>query len=268
MVEIHPSAVVDSRAQLGEDVKIGPNCVVDGGVTIGAGTCLEANVVMRGNVKIGLDNHFWPQCVIGAPPQVLGLGPDEPLGGIVVGDRNHFREQVTIHPSRCADHYTTVGNDNLLMVGSHIGHDCVVEDKAVLSNYDQIAGHCKIESGAWLSAMVGLHQFVTIGKWCYTAGLSGISHDVPPFVIVSGHYPPRIRGINKRGLRRAGFSEEQQERISEAYKSLYRRGGTLLENAKALAQQDGLDENVKAMIDAITKSSQHRFGRYLETFRC
>jgi len=115
--------------------------------------------------------------------------------------------------------------------------------------------------------MVVLHQFVTIGKWCYAAGLAGINHDIAPFLIVSGHYPPRIRGVNKRGIERAGLSEQQQEKIFEAYTKLYRQGGTLLENAKALAQEDGLDENVLAMIDMITKSSEHRFGRYLETFR-
>jgi UDP-N-acetylglucosamine acyltransferase len=131
----------------------------------------------------------------------------------------------------------------------------------------QISGHCKIETGVWLSGLVALHQFVTIGKWSYAAGLTGINRDVPPFLIVSGHYPPRIRGVNKRGLQRAGLSEQQQERIFEAYSKLYRQGGALLENATALAQEDGLDENVRAIIDAIAKSSEQQFGRYLEKFR-
>jgi len=142
-----------------------------------------------------------------------------------------------------------------------------LEDKIVMSNYTQVSGHCKIETGVWLSGMVLLHQFVTVCKWCYAAGLAGINRDIPPFLIVSGHYPPRIRGVNKRGLIRAGFSEQQQQKIQEAYEKLYRGQGTLLQNAKALAQEDGLDENVRAIIDTITKSSKHRFGRYLETFR-
>jgi len=136
-----------------------------------------------------------------------------------------------------------------------------------MSNYSQLSGHCKIETGVWLSGMVLLHQFVTVGKWCFAAGLAGINHDVPPFLVVSGHYPPRVRGVNKRGLIRAGLNEQQQERIFEAYRRLYREGGTLLENAKALAQEDGLDENVRAMIDVISKSSEHQFGRYREKFR-
>ena len=267
MTQVHRSAVIDKDVRLDEGVIIGPNCVIDGGVSIGAGTVVEANVVIGGNVKIGRDNHFFPNCAIGGRPQILALSPDAQFGGLVIGDRNIIREQVTIHPSMNPDKVTKVGNDNLLMIGVHVGHDCVLGDKIVMSNYVQISGHCRIETGVWLSGMVLLHQFVTVGKWCYASGLAGINHDVPPFLIVSGHYPPKVRGVNRRGLARAGFSQTQQRNIIEAYEKLYRRGGALLENAKALAQEDGLDENVLAMIDMITKSSEHRFGRYLEKFR-
>lgn len=267
MIRVHPSAVVHKDAQLGEDVTIGPNCVIDSGVSIGAGTVLDANVVIGKNVNIGRNNHLYANCVIGGRPQILTLGPDAEVGGLVIGDGNSFREQVTIHPSIYKGKFTKIGSDNLLMIGVHIGHDCTLEDKIVMSNYTQISGHCKIETGVWFSGMVLLHQFVTIGKWSYAAGLAGINRDVPPFVIVSGHYPPRVRGVNKRGLVRAGLSEQQQQKIFEAYRKLYRQEGTLLENAKALAQEDGLDENVRAMVDVITKSSQQQFGRYLEKFR-
>ena len=267
MAHVHPSAVVHKDARLADGVTIGPNCVIESEVSIGADTILDANVVISKKVKIGKGNHFFANCVIGGRPQVLGLCSDDSIGGLVIGDGNTFREQVTIHQSVYEGKLTKVGNDNLLMIGVHIGHDCVLEDKIVMSNYVQIGGHCKIETGVWFSAMVLLHQFVSIGKWCYAAGLAGINRDIPPFLMVSGHYPPRVRGVNKRGLRRAGLSQQQQHQIIEAYKKLYRQGGTLLENAKALAQQDRLDENVRAMIDVIIKSSQHRFGRYLERFR-
>ena len=264
MIQVHPSAVVHQDTQLADGVVVGPNCVIGRGVSIGAGTVLDANVVICKDVKIGRNNHFFANSAIGGRPQMLDLGPDAAIGGLLIGDNNVFREQVTIHPSVYPEEFTKIGNDNLLMIGVHIGHDCVLEDKIIMSNYNQISGHCKIETGVWLSGMVLLHQFVTIGKWCYGAGLAGINHDVPPFLIVSGHYPPTIRGVNKRGLVRAGLSKEEQQKICEAYDKLYRKGGALLENAKALAQEDGLDENVRAMIDAITKSSEHRFGRYLE----
>ena len=115
--------------------------------------------------------------------------------------------------------------------------------------------------------MAASHQFVTIGQWCFVAGLAGLNRDVPPFMTISGHYPPTVRGVNKRGLQRAGFTEEQQERIYDAYKQLYRDDGALLTNANALAAEEGLDENVQAILDAILKSSRHRFGRYRESLR-
>lgn len=267
MSQVHPSAVVDKDARLVQGVTVGPNCVIGSGVEIGAGTILDTNVVIYNDVKIGENNHIFPNCVIGSLPQTLGIDSDSQYGKVVIGDRNMIREQVTIHPSIYPDQNTQIGNDNLFMIGMHIGHDCILEDKIVMSNYTQLSGHCKIETGAWFSGLAATHQFVTIGKWSYAAGLAGINRDIPPFLTVSGHYPPMVRGVNKRGLSRAGFSEQQQKPIIEAYKKLYRGKGTLLENAKALAQEDGLDENVQAMIDAILKSSEHQYGRYLETFR-
>jgi UDP-N-acetylglucosamine acyltransferase len=248
-------------------VVVGPHCVVGSGVSIGAGTVLDARVVVTGNTTIGRENHFYPNSLIGCDPQILGIGRDDETGGLVIGDRNAIRENVTIHVSKHADTATRIGSDNLLMVGCHIGHDVILEDKIVLSNLVQIGGHVKIEMGAWFSGLAASHQFVTIGRWSYIAGLAGLSHDVPPFLIVSGHYPPCVRGVNKRGMNRAGLDEERQERIFDAYKQLYRQGGTLLNNARQLAAQDGLDENVRDMIDAILKSSEHRFGRYRETLR-
>ena len=268
MIQVHPSAVVHKDTQLVEDVTIGPNCVIDSGVVIGAGTVLDANVVIGKNVKIGQNNHFFTNCSIGGQPQMLGLSSEAQIGGLAIGDGNTIREQVTIHPSIHPGEFTKIGNDNLLMIGVHIGHDCLLEDKIVMSNYAQISGHCKIGTGVWLSGMVLLHQFVTLGKWCYAAGMAGINHDIPPFLIVSGHYPPKVRGVNKRGMERAGLSEQSQDQITDAYKKLYRQGGnSLLENARALASEDGLDENVREMVDMIIKSSEQRFGRYLEKFR-
>lgn len=267
MTQIHPSAVIHEKAQLADDVVVGPNCVIHSGASIGSGTILEANVVIYHNVSIGRNNHLFPNCVIGTQPQVLRLKPDSEIGGLAIGDGNIIRENATIHPGIHPGGTTTIGNDNFLMVGTHIGHDCTVEDNIVMSNMVQIGGHCKIETGAWFSGLAASHQFVTIGKWCYVAGLAGLNRDVPPFLTVSGHYPPAIRGVNKRGLNRAGLNEEQQQQIFDAYRKLYRQDGALLENAKSLAKEDQIDDNVRAIIDSIIKSSEHRYGRYLEKFR-
>lgn len=268
MKQVHSTAVIEDGAIIQDGVVIGPHCFVGSGTSIGEGTVLEANVVIDKNVRIGKRNHLFPNCVIGGQPQILNLGPDAKIGGLVIGDDNTIREQVTIHPSMHHDAFTKIGNSNLIMVGSHIGHDCILEDKIVLSNFTQISGHCKIETGVWLSGVVLLHQFVTVGRWCYAAGLTGINKDVPPFLIVSGHYPPEVRGVNKRGLKRAGLNEKQQKEVQEAYKHLYRDDKKpLLYKAKEMAKEAGLDENVRDMVNAILKSSEHRYGRYLEKFR-
>ena len=123
MTDIHPNAVVHKDVRLAEDVQVGPNCVIEKGVSIGAGTVLEANVVIYNNVKIGENNRFFANCVIGGRPQILGMSDDAKLGGLVIGDNNTIREQVTIHPSIYKDKLTKLGNDNLLMIGVHIGHD-------------------------------------------------------------------------------------------------------------------------------------------------
>jgi UDP-N-acetylglucosamine acyltransferase len=224
-------------------------------------------VVLTGNTKVGRENHFFPNSAAGCSPQILGLSAESQIGGLVIGDRNMIRENVTIHSSKYAGTATEIGNENLLMVSSHIGHDSIFEDKVIVSNLVQIGGHVKIEKGAWISGLAASHQFVTIGRWSYIAGLAGLNRDVPPFLIVSGHYPPRVRGVNKRGMVRAGLTDEQQERIVEAYKRLYRSGSALLVNAKELAAEDGLDENVRDMLESIFRSCRHRFGRHRESLR-
>ncbi len=264
---IHPSAVIAESVELADSVVVGPNCVIDEQAVIGAETVLDANVVIGPNVKMGRNNQLYANCVIGRPPQLLGLDGEAEIGGLEIGDNNIIREQVTIHPSIYPEKVTRIGSENLLMIGVHLGHDCMLEDKIVISNYSQISGHCRIETGVWMSGMVAVHQFVTFGKWCYATGFAGVNHDVPPFVIISGHYPPEVRSVNKRGMQRAGLSEEQQGKVTEAFKKIYRGEGVFLERVKALASEDGLDENVRAMIDSIMKSSEQRFGRHLELFR-
>jgi UDP-N-acetylglucosamine acyltransferase len=265
---VHPSAVIGERVELAEGVRIGPNCVIDNDVVIGEGTELQANVVIGPKVKLGAKNQLFPGCAVGMQPQLLGLDPDKEIGSLVIGDNNIIREFVTIHPSIYKGEETSVGSGNLLMIGVHIGHDCLIEDKVVISNYSQISGHGKIETGVWISGMVAVHQFVTFGKWCYAAGFAGVNQDVPPFVIVSGHYPPEIRTLNKRGLDRAGLDEEQQESITEVFKKVYRNNdGVFIDRVKKACEQDGLDENARYMLQSILRSNEHRFGRYREKFR-
>ena len=265
--QIHPTAFVSPSAQLGSNVVVGPFSFVDENARIGDGTVLDTHVVIGKNVQLGKNNRIFAGAVIGRPPQILGFDENTKFGRLTIGDNNTIREHATIHPSMYPDQSTVIGSNNLLMINVHLGHDCLLGDKIVMSNGTQISGHCKVETGAWLSGMVAVHQFVTIGKWCYAAGFTGINHDVPPFVIVSGHYPVEVRAINKRGLARAGLNEEQQKKIYEAFKFIWRSEEPVLERVKKLAAQDGLDENVKAICDSMLNSSQQRFGRNLELHR-
>lgn len=265
--KIHPTAVISSTAQIGSNVVIGPYTVVDEGAVIGDNTQLDAHVVVGKDTKMGKNNRVFAGAVVGRSPQILGFDDDTKIGGLTIGDNNIIREYVTIHPSMFPDENTIVGNNNLLMINVHLGHDCVLEDKIVISNCTQVSGHCKIETGAWLSGMVAIHQFVTIGRWCYAAGYAGINHDVPPFVIVSGHYPVEIRAINKRGLSRAGLSDEETRSVMSAFKHIWRNEKPVMENVKELAQKDDLKEPVRVMVDSMINSSKQRFGRHLELFR-
>ena len=265
--DIHPTAVVASSAQIGANVKIGPYTVVDEGAVIGDNTTLDAHVVIGKETKMGKNNSIYAGAVIGRPPQILGFDDDTKIGGLQIGDNNTIREFVTIHPSMFPDENTIVGNGNLLMINVHLGHDCVLEDKIVISNATQVSGHCKLETGVWLSGNVLVHQFVTIGKWCYAAGLAGINHDVPPFVIVSGHYPMEVRAINKRGLARAGLGEDEQKAVFKAFKHIWRSDGPILERGKELLEKGDLAEPVQDMVDALVRSNKQRFGRHLELFR-
>jgi len=264
---IHPTAVIASSAQIGSNVTVGPYTVVDGGAVIGDNTFLDAHVIIGKNTKIGKNNRIFAGTVIGRPPQILGLDDNTKIGGLQIGDNNIIREYVTIHPSMFPDENTIVGNGNLLMINVHLGHDCVLEDKIVISNATQVSGHCKLETGVWLSGNVLVHQFVTIGKWCYAAGLAGINHDVPPYVIVSGHYPMEVRAINKRGLARAGLTSEQQKEVFSAFKYIWRSNGPVLERAKELAAKGDLETPVQEMVDTLIRSNKQRFGRHLELFR-
>ena len=198
MVSIHPSAIIDASAQLAPDVLVGPNCVIGRNVSIDSGTVLSANVIIEANVTIGRNNRFFSNTVIGSVPQMLDWDKAREGGRVAIGHGNAFREQVTVHASMHPDGTTTIGNNSLFMVAVHIGHDSKLGDQIVLTNLVQLAGHCRLEDGVWISGLVGVHQFVTVGKWCFSSGHTSIACDVPPFMVVSGSYPTKIRGVNTR----------------------------------------------------------------------
>lgn len=235
VANIHPSAVVDPRAELDASVRVGPFTVIGPHVRIGADTEIGPNCVIDGHTRIGRGNRFLAFCSIGAIPQ------DKKYRGeptrLEVGDNNLVREFVTMHLGTAQDEgVTRVGNDNWIMTYVHIAHDCRVGDNTVLSSSAQLAGHVHVGDWAILGGFTGVHQHVKIGAHCMTGGQSLLLQDVPPFVTAAGS-PARAAGINVEGLKRRGFGADEIRGIRDAYKVLYRQGLSLAEAREALHQR-------------------------------
>lgn len=265
MTEISKLADVSPEARLGRDVKIGPFCVVGPEVVLGDGCILYNNVTIVGNTKVGRNNVFYQNSVIGTAPQDLKY-QGQPTQTII-GDNNVFREFVVVHRgTEVAGGKTVVGSDNLLMGGAHIAHDCIVESRTIIGNNVLLAGHVKIEYGAMVAAMVGIHHFTTVGRNSYVGATTPVRRDVPPFTIFEGD-PNEVRGINAEGLKRHGFDPEVIANLKKAYTQLYRRGGSLAVAAQELLEQQGNSEFVSYFAQAVVNSCSTRFGRYMEEQR-
>jgi UDP-N-acetylglucosamine acyltransferase len=221
VAQIHPTAVVDSRAELGRDCLVGPFCVIEADTVIGDGCRIEARVVVKSRTKLGCHNEIGEGSVIGGKAQHLHA--HEPGGSLTIGDHNRIRENVTIHRGWNNDATTTIGDCNMLMVGSHVGHDCRVGNHCVLVNHVLLGGHVQLEDRAYLGGATAVHQFCRVGRLAMIGGLSRVVQDVPPFVMVEGGLT-QIVGLNKVGLRRNGYTPEQIVQLKEAYRVIYREG--------------------------------------------
>ncbi len=255
---IHKTAVVDSRAELGEGVEIGPCVVIDGPVKIGPRTRLVAFVHVSGNTEIGADNVIHPFAVIGHEPQHLHYR-GEPTR-LVIGDKNIIREHAEIHRGTPqGTGITRVGDQNLIMGHAHIAHDCEVGNKVTLANGALLAGHVKVEDNVFLSGNAVVHQFCRIGQLAIIQGLGGIGKDVPPFFMASGINT--IANINVVGLRRNGFTHEQIERVRALFRLFVRYP---VPDAVAEAERISMHPEVRTILDFIkadSKRSLCRFGR-------
>jgi UDP-N-acetylglucosamine acyltransferase len=220
-VSIHPLAAVSPYALIGSNVKIGPFTVVEPGVEIGDGSTLAARVVVRSGTSLGKNNQIFEGAVLGGLPQHLHM-PEFP-GRLVVGDGNVIRENVTVHRALEAEKCTTIGNDCLLMVGSHVAHDCMVGDNVILTNNSMLGGHVIVGDRAYVSGGVAVHQFCRIGRLAMVGGLARVRQDVPPFVTIDGG-STMVVGLNRVGLRRAGFSPSEMNELKAAYRTIYRSG--------------------------------------------
>lgn len=234
---IHPTAVINKNARIHPTVEIKPYAVIGSQVSIGANTVVGSHTVIEGSTTIGRDNQIFPGAAIGLEPQDLkykGANSE-----VIIGDRNRIREYVTINRATNEGEATVLGDDNLLMAYSHVGHNCIIGNEVVIANSVAIAGHVHIESMAIISGVLGIHQFVHIGSMAMVGGMSRISRDVPPYMMVEGN-PARVRSLNQVGLKRRGFSKEEIRQLKQAFRTLYLQQ---LPIKDAIAQLDSMSDN-------------------------
>ncbi len=237
MPVIAANSIIDPRARLADDVEVGPHCVIAGDVTLAAGTRLLHSVHLQGPLTIGRDNVFYPFCCVGFPPQDRKFDPGTPGSGTRIGDRNVFRESVTIHRATGA-HPTTIGDDNYFMVNSHAGHDAVVGNRCTLANGALLAGHVRLFDDVTLGGGSALHQFCRMGRLSMMSGVVAVAQDVPPFCIA---YNMRSVGsLNIVGLRRAGYRRHIKP-LQRAFDILYRESHANAEAADAITTEWGDD---------------------------
>jgi UDP-N-acetylglucosamine acyltransferase len=234
-MNIHATAVVDPQAEVHETAVIGAYTVVEADVVIGAETVVDAHAVISGHTTIGERNHIGSFASIGSSPQDVHY-KGEPTE-LVIGDDNQIREYVSIHRGTPSGNgKTVIGSNNMLMAYSHIAHDCILNNHIILANVATLAGHVEIGDYVNLGGLVAVHQFCRIGAYTYIGGMSGISMDVPPYVILTGtRNRMRIAGINKIGMRRNGMSREAISSVDQAFKIIFRSSPQVLVK-EALAQ--------------------------------
>jgi UDP-N-acetylglucosamine acyltransferase len=233
MSHIHPTAVVDPKAEIDSSVVVGPYTVIGPNVKIGAGTTVGAHCVIEGHTTIGCDNRIFQFNSLGAIPQ------DKKYAGepceLIIGDRNTIREFCTFNIGSPGDKgVTRVGDDNWIMAYVHLAHDCIVGNKTIFANNSQLAGHVEVGDWVILGGFTVVHQFVRIGAHAMTAMCSLLFADLPPFVMCQGQ-PAKARSMNFEGLRRRGFSPERIAAVKAMHKALYREDLTLEQATRRIA---------------------------------
>jgi UDP-N-acetylglucosamine acyltransferase len=249
---IHPTAIIDPKAEIDSDVEIGPYVVIDGAVKIHRGTRVMAHAYLTGWTEIGEDNEIHPGALLGGAPQDKAYKGQESY--LSIGARNIFREHVQVHRGTAAGSATVIGDDNFLMATSHVGHNCHVGDGNVLANGALLGGHVEVGNYVFLSGNCAVHQFVRIGDYTLMRGLSATSRDVPPFAIIDWKHT--VRGVNVVGLQRAGFDEARIRAIRTAFRTLFRPGRNLALALKEVEESTRASEDVAALVDFIKASKR------------
>lgn len=235
--QVHPSSIISPEARLGEGVVIGPFCLIEGNAVIGARTLLRSHVVIGPHTEIGEDNDIYAHCTLGMGPQDLKFkgAPTR----LVLGNRNVIREGCTMHRgTEGGGGLTTVADDNFLMTGSHVAHDCHVGSKNIFANCATLAGHVEVGDGCNIGAFSAVHQFCRVGNHAFMGGFTVATQDVLPFMKTVGARDTKSYGVNTIGLQRKGFSAEVVEGLKLAHRLLF-HAGLLREEALLRVEREG-----------------------------
>jgi UDP-N-acetylglucosamine acyltransferase len=252
-VQIHPTAIVDPRAELGAGTIVGPYCVIGAEVVLGQNCWLQNQVSLAGPMRAGAGNKFYAFCSIGQKTQDLKY-KGEPTY-LEIGDENTFREFVTVNRSTASTGKTRIGHRGNFLAYSHIGHDCTVGDEVVFSNNGTLAGHVQVDDHAVMGGLTAVHQFCRIGRYAITGGCSKIVQDVPPFMIADGN-PAEIRGVNLVGLERKGFLPETVKLIKEAFRLIYRSKYNTRQAIEAIRKELPASEEITQIVEFIEQSER------------
>jgi len=263
MSRIHPTAVIDPRAELDESVEVGPYSVIEAGVRIGKDTRLGPHCYVASGAALGERNVLTAHVSVGTGPQDVKYGGVE--SRLEIGDDNIIREFVSLNRGTPKEELVTrIGSRNMFMAGSHVGHDCLVGNNCILVNCVLIAGHVHVGDNVVLSGFAGVNQFTTIGRCAYVGGASRVVQDVPPFVKVAGD-PAEVRMVNEVGMQRAGIPQADIDEIKHVYRNIFRLGRSVLEEAHNLINDDSA--YVRELAESLLKKEAGRFGRFRESLR-
>jgi UDP-N-acetylglucosamine acyltransferase len=223
MPRVHPTAIIAPEAELAEDVQVGPYVVIEGRVHIGSGSVIRPHAYLVGPLTLGQNNQIYSGVILGERPQHLKYQDEDT--SVEIGDGNIFREHVTVHRATTQSWVTRIGNENFLMAGSHVAHDCQVGNRCIFANGALLGGHCLVEDGVYLSGNCAVHQFVRLGRLALLSGVSASTKDIPPFIIQQRI--DSVVGVNVIGMRRSGMSHAEIDAVRQAYHIIFRQGQVL-----------------------------------------
>ncbi|HWY39369.1 MAG TPA: acyl-ACP--UDP-N-acetylglucosamine O-acyltransferase [Chthoniobacterales bacterium] len=252
-VQIHPTAIVDPKSELGTGTVVGPYCVIGSNVVVGENCWLQHHVTLQGPMRAGAANKFYAYCSIGQQTQDLKYAGEPTY--LEIGDENTFREFVTVNRSTKSDGLTRIGSRGNFLAYSHIGHDCAVGNEVVFSNNGTLAGHVQVDDNAVMGGLTAVHQFCRVGRFAITGGCSKIVQDVPPFMIADGN-PAEIRGVNLIGLERKNFPTDQVKAIKEAFRLIYRSKYNTAQALEAIRKELPQSDEICEIVEFIEKSER------------